>query len=89
MSEETNKTMTFGDLKAELEKLSPEQLAMIATWAGDDRGGTVLRVDVLAEEHVQGDYGEGEAIPASEWNLDEHGEVVRRWPAGTTMLVVD
>lgn len=33
--------ITFGELLARLQKLTPEQLAHRVIWLGDDRGGTV------------------------------------------------
>lgn len=44
--------MTYAELKAELDKLTPEQLAMEVQWSGDMRGGAVTSLWIAEEDHI-------------------------------------
>lgn len=50
---------TWADLKTEIDKLSPDQLAMPVRWTGEERAGTVKCIEILTEDHVNpGEYAE-------------------------------
>ena len=68
--------------------LTPEQLAEPVRWWGDDRGGEVLAVDVLPEEHIT--VGEGYE-PRSLFKDDQPDEIdiLGRVPKGAVLLRVD
>lgn len=85
--------MTYAELKAKLDAMTPEQLAMKVRWWGDERGGVVHEVDVLTEVWVNVET-EGYAPVSSFGADDEIAEGIRggEWPtleAGTPILVVD
>ncbi len=52
--------MTFAELKAALEKLTPEQLAKPVLWCGDDRGGHIDSFGFTEDDTIldEGDTGE-------------------------------
>lgn len=52
--------MTFAELKAALEKLTPEQLALPARWSGEERGGEIDALELTDEDCLldEGDTGE-------------------------------
>jgi hypothetical protein len=88
----TKSAMTYGELKAELDKFTPEQLLAPVFWVGVERGAPVHEVWVIDEEHV--DLGSGDGLePVSSYADDPEGlpegEVVARWPAGTPFLCTD
>ena len=84
--------MTFAELKARLDTLTPEQLAMPVRWWGDERGGVVDSLDTLGEVWVS--VGEGmEPISSYEGDADviegaANGDLPTL-PAGTPILMVD
>jgi hypothetical protein len=85
--------LTFADLKAHLENLTPEQLAAPVVWVGDERGGHVKEVYVHSEDWV-GDPSDGETwLPRSEalsqYHADDYANAELCIPAGTVHLVVD
>ena len=51
---------TFADLKAALDKLTPEQLAYPALWFGDEKGGRIHHLHVETQDHINpsGDMAE-------------------------------
>lgn len=51
---------SWQDLKDLIATFSSEQLAMPVEWDGDERGGTVKQVAILAEDH----YSDGEFVEA-------------------------
>lgn len=55
--------MTYAELKAALEALTPEQLALDVTWSGEERGGIVKRVWIAQEDWI--DNGDGDCEPRS------------------------
>lgn len=85
--------MTYAELKAKLDTLTPDQLAADVRWWGDERGGIVDSLDALEEPYVNVD-GEG-MEPASGYAGDP--EITKQiadgdlptLPAGTPILWVD
>lgn len=67
--------MTFRELKAELDKLSEQQLDKPVLWFGEERGGKIARVEVMTEAH--GDPS-GEGMEALSTYRDEH-ETEEEW----------
>lgn len=55
--------MTYAELKVELDKMTPEQLALDVTWSGEERGGIVKCVWVADEDWI--DNGDGDCEPRS------------------------
>ena len=50
---------TWADLRAEIDKLSPEQVTMPVRWTGEEKCGTAKCIEILTEDHVNpGDYAE-------------------------------
>lgn len=85
----TEKAMTFADLKAALDKMSPEALAQPARWWGDERGGVVEKLDALDEDYVN--FGEG-FEPWSTYTDDpdvSRDEAIAELPKGTPILGLD
>lgn len=85
--------ITYADLKNELDKLNPEQLAMPVIWSGDERGGHVRSVHVEPEDIV-GLRNEVETwIPRSEVGTaapaEDYADATICVPAGTVSLIVD
>lgn len=44
--------MTYAELKEQLDKLTPDQLAMKVVWCGEMRGGEVKGFEVLDEDQI-------------------------------------
>lgn len=89
--------MTFAELKAALDKLTPEQLAHPALWAGDDRGGEITSFAFTEEDCIrdEGDSGELFLRGDFEKSCAEYGDEERRaagvitCPKGTPMLFTE
>lgn len=79
--------MTFADLKAELNKLTPDQLAVEVTWTGDERGGKVVELWIAAEDWVGTEDGDCE--PRSVVDPEDAANAQVIIPAGTPQLLVD
>lgn len=93
MTKEPPKRMTFGELKAELDKFTPAQLAAPVVWSGEERGGYVERLWVAAEDWV-GEVGDHETfVPRSRVGIDvssdDYKDAEVCIPAGTPHLMVD
>lgn len=84
--------MTYRELKAELDKLTPAQLARPVVWSGDERGGYVKHVWVAAEDEI-GEPGDHETwCPRSEaMKIDPaaYADAAVCIAAGTVHLMVD
>lgn len=52
MSSNGQKPMTWAELKAQIDTMTPEQLAMPVYYTGEDIGGPVYRVWVLGEDYI-------------------------------------
>jgi len=82
--------MTYADLKAQLDALSPDQLAMDVVWSGDERGGTITSLWIADEDWI--DNGDGDCEPRSVV-AEEHPDVAAVAtpiiPKGTPQLLVD
>lgn len=79
--------MKFKELKDQLDMMTQEQLAADAIWWGDDRGGAVLRLDVLKEDYVN--LGDG-MEPRSAYDGQEiEDEIEVTMKAGTPVLISD
>lgn len=78
---------TYGDLLAALQSLTPEQLQQRVTWWGEERGGRIVRVDVLECEHtnVGGDGHEARTAYADDPETWEN-DATNILPAGTVLL---
>jgi hypothetical protein len=87
------KRITYAQLKAKLDAMTPEQLAQPIVWCGDERGGYVNEVYEHAEDWVgepsdrdtwvpRGDVGE--AVSA-----DVYADAEVCIPKGTVYLMVD
>lgn len=93
--------MTYADLKAQLDALTPEQLAADVIWSGDERGGKVLNVWIAEEDWIViGDYDDCEPRSAyadfkDSADEDERNDYARSLtedatiPKGTVHLMVD
>lgn len=85
--------MTYAEVKAELDKMTPEQLAHRAIWCGEERGGYFVEAYVHAEDWI-GDPGDYETyLPRSEalktYEADDLETMSVCVPAGTVYLMVD
>jgi hypothetical protein len=83
------KPITFAELKAEIGRFTPEQLALPVMWWGDERGGDIDGVQVLDEDWLGGD-GEPPAPRSAfgeDTRLPEELKVV--WKKGTPVLSTD
>lgn len=81
--------MTFADLKAALDTLTPEQLSRDVVWTGDERGGIVKRLWVAEEDWVEND-GDCEPLSVIVFDPGEDPKSRRVFiPKGTPQLVVD
>jgi len=81
--------MTFAEIKAKRDTMTPEQLACEAIWWGDERGGFISDVYVLPEEHINTGYG---MTPKSTYEDDLDAvklEVEARLPTGTPVFCTD
>jgi hypothetical protein len=82
--------MIYAELKAQLEALSPEQLAMEVVWSGDDRGGKVKSLWIAEEDWIDGgdgDYEPRSVVAANEPEIVEDADVMIL--KGTPHLMVD
>jgi hypothetical protein len=68
-----DKPMTYADLKAAMDRLTPEQLAQPVVWAGDEQGGHVKSV-WIAEEDWIGDSSDGETWMPRSTALKDYAE---------------
>ncbi len=59
--------MSFADLKAALDKLTPEQLAKPVIWVGDDRGGLIQSLGFAEEDAICDEADTGEVFARSEF----------------------
>lgn len=88
-----NKVMTYAELKAACDKLSPEQLAQPVVWSGDERGGHVRHVWIFEEDWI-GEPSDPETwVPRSgvggSVDADDYKDARVCLPAGTVHLMVD
>jgi hypothetical protein len=79
--------MTFADLKAELAKLTPAQLAVEVEWSGDERGGKVQMLWIAEEDWLGTEDGDCE--PRSVLDPEDAASAMVIIPAGTPQLLVD
>ena len=87
------KRITYADLKAKLDEMTPEQLAQPIVWSGDERGGYVHEIWIAPEDWV-GDPSDHETwLPRSEVTkpayADDYKNAKIGIPAGAIHLVVD
>lgn len=80
--------MTFAELKAQLEDLTPEQLAAPVIWCGDEQGGVVRSLWIAQEDWVDND---GDCEPRSVVMVSggDACNAVVIIPKGTPQLLVD
>jgi hypothetical protein len=88
------KKMTYADLKAACDKLSPEQLAQPVVWSGDERGGHVLHVWISDEDWIGEPNDPDTWMPRSRVgrdaiDADDYKDASVCLPAGTVHLMVD
>ena len=87
-----DKKMTYAELKAVLDTLTPEQLAQPVVWTGDERGGHVRYV-WIAEEDWIGDSSDYESVlprtEAMKVDPESYGDAEVVIPKGTVHLTVD
>lgn len=93
MSNVQNKAMTYAELKAACDKLSPTQLAQPVVWSGDERGGHVRQVWISEEDWI-GEPSDSETwVPRSDVggavDAEDYKEARVCIPAGTVHLMVD
>jgi hypothetical protein len=79
-------TITFRQLRDELNLLTEEQLDMPARWMGDERTGTIKSVETFEEDML---VDEEYAIERSAYSEEEAAEMELAYPAGTPYLEVD
>jgi len=82
--------MTYAELKAQLEALSPAQLAMDVVWSGDERGGKIKSLWVADEDWIGGGDGDCEprsVVAVNEPEIVDDADVII--PRGTPHLMVD
>jgi hypothetical protein len=100
--EREERAVTYAELRDQLNRLTPEQLGMTAVWCGEDRGGAVRFLEVLAEDHINpsGDGMEPLSLYAKERaaeqdiTVEEAERLIRAEervvaPKGQLLLVVD
>jgi len=80
--------MTFAELKAQIDALTPEQLAMPVTWSGDEKGGYGIKLWVADEDFV---YNSDLCGPErrSEAEKRDCGRTYVVIPKGMPQLLVD
>jgi hypothetical protein len=84
----TKPTLTYGDLKEQLAKMTPEQLAMKARVIGDERGFPIQGVWILDEDYV--DVSGDGLEPKSRYSAEDlEDELCRVEPIGTPFLLTD
>lgn len=71
--------MTFAELKAALEKLTPEQLARPAYWSGEERGGEIESLGLTEEDYIRDDGDSGEIFSRTDFeeSCREYGDADR------------
>lgn len=79
--------MTFAELQAQLNTLTPEQLAMEVEWSGDERGGKVHRLWIAEEDWIGTEDGDCE--PRSVVDPEDASCASVIIPKGTPQLLVD
>lgn len=91
MSNQANH-MTYAELKATLDAMTPEQLSQPVVWAGDERGGYVKSVWVADEDWI-GDSSDHESwMPRTDALKDyaeDYADAEVCIPVGTVQLMVD
>jgi hypothetical protein len=75
-------------LKAALDKLTPDQLKQPVRWSGEERSGKIETMWVLTEDHVN-PSGDGLEPVSMYEDEPEAIEAETRTPAGTVLLLVD
>jgi hypothetical protein len=65
----------FAELKARLDQMTPEQLAMPVYWVGEDRGAPIVGLEMLNEDHIN-PSGDG-MEPLSAYADDEDFEAIK------------
>lgn len=84
--------ITYAQLKATLDTLTPQQLEQPVVWSGDERGGTVHKVWIADEDWI-GDMGDHESwLPRSEAmavDPESYRDAEIGIPMGTVQLLVD
>jgi len=80
--------ITYADLKATLDALTPEQLAQPVVWTGDERGGYVKEVWICPEDWI-GDTSDHETWMPRSQAPAEYADAEVCLPSGTVQLVVD
>ena len=88
-----DKPMTYAELKAVLDALTPDQLAQPVIWSGDERGGFVKYVWIAAEDWI-GDSSDHETFMArsevvAQGMEEDYEDAEVCIPAGTVHLTVD
>ena len=89
----TQKTpMTYAELKAACDKLTPAQLAQPVVWSGDERGGHVRQVWTSEEDWI-GEPGDPEtwtprSSVGSAVDADDYKDAHVCLPAGAVHLLV-
>lgn len=82
--------MIYAELKAQLEALSPEQLAMEAVWSGDERGGKIKSLWIAEEDWIGSSDGDCEprsVVAVNEPEIVDDANVIIS--KGTPHLMVD
>lgn len=93
MTTTKNDAITYADLKAKLDAMTPEQLAQPVIWEGDERGGYVGSV-WEAEEDFVGESSDADTwVPRSQVGTavaaDDYVDAEVCIPKGTVHLMVD
>lgn len=85
--------LTYAELKAALDALTPEQLAQPVVWCGDERGGYVKEAFVHVEDWVGESSDRDSWVPRSDVgkavSAEEYADADVCIPAGTVYLMVD
>lgn len=76
--------MTFAELKAKLDSLTPEQLAAEVIWCGDECGGPINELWIAEEDWVDND---GDCEPRSVVPTDDGEDHRVLIPKGTPQLL--
>lgn len=78
---------TYGDLKAALDKLTPDQLEQQVVWTNGGDGGRITGQLVLPEDYVSvGEGLEPESVYLNDPNF-KPSQVTVRMPAGSVFLI--
>lgn len=62
--------MTYAELQAAIEKLTPEQRAMPVRWCGEERGGEIDSLQLTDEDVLRDEGDSGELFMRSELEED-------------------